>query len=87
MSVRILNHWSDTPAERAAVVRCAVARVLSRQAFVTADDLQAELSVEEYPWGTWCSLTEGPRLYCPQCRLWFDPAAGARVLDAFGVRA
>ncbi|MHB1262031.1 MAG: hypothetical protein ACYC2H_09990 [Thermoplasmatota archaeon] len=27
------------------------------------------------------------RVYCPgRCRLWFDPAPGARVLDGWGVR-
>ena len=42
--------WGDLPQDRAAIVRCAVARVLRRQATVCADDLHAELSAQEFPW-------------------------------------
>ncbi len=43
--------WEEAPEGlRAAVVRAAVARIMSRQATMTADDLQFELPKREYPW-------------------------------------
>lgn len=42
--------WLAVPVERRYVIMGAVARVLLKQATVSADDLHGELAPDEYPW-------------------------------------
>lgn len=42
--------WTTPKPERKWIVVCAVARILSRQPIINADDLHQELPLDQFPW-------------------------------------